>query len=84
MPGATRGDVRDIFLDHLDRLRAAYSVRAADCRAAADAAADSDGWTAGLDRGLAMAYNLAAEDLAEAIETERGLMRAVTSIPGGH
>ncbi len=38
----------------------------------------------GLDRGLAMAYNLAAEDLAEAIETERGLMRAVTSIPGGH
>jgi hypothetical protein len=29
-----------------------------------------------------MAYNLAAEDLAEAIETERGLMRAVMHVPG--
>jgi len=84
MPAATSDDVRDIFLDHLDRLRAAYATRGADCRASADAAAESDGWTAGLDRGLAMAYNLVAEDLAEAIKVERRLTRTVTSIPGGH
>jgi len=84
MPGATRNDVRDIFLDHLDRLRADYARRAKDCTATAEAAVDTDGWTAGLERGLAMAYDLVAHDLGEAIETERGLHRAVVNVPGGH
>ncbi len=84
MPAATSDDVRDIFLDHLDRLRADYAHRANDSKAAATAAVDTDGWTAGLERGLAMAYDTASHDLAEAIKVERGLMRAVTSIPGGH
>ncbi len=84
LPGATRGDVRDIFLDHLDRLRADYARRAKDCTATAEAAVDTDGWTHGLNRGMALAYDLAAHDLAEAIETERGLTRAVCNVPGGH
>tara|TARA_Y100000310_G_scaffold181766_1_gene181800 strand:- start:296 stop:550 length:255 start_codon:yes stop_codon:yes gene_type:complete len=84
MPAATSDDVRDIFLDHLDRLRADYARRAKDCTATAEAATDTDGWTHGLNRGMALAYDLAAHDLGEAIDVERGLTRAVTSIPGGH
>tara|TARA_Y100000310_G_C20597712_1_gene771360 strand:+ start:472 stop:633 length:162 start_codon:yes stop_codon:yes gene_type:complete len=49
---------------------------------AAAAAVDTDGWTAGLERGLAMAYDAAAHDLAEAVKVERGLNRAVCNIPG--
>ncbi len=83
MPPATSSDIRDIFLAHLDRLRADYSQRANDCKAAASAAADqADGWTCGLERGLAMAYETAAADLNEAIKVERGLFRVVV-IPGG-
>ncbi len=82
MSRATSDDVRDIFLDHLDRLRADYSKRHDDAMAAAAAAADCDGWTAGLERGLAMAYGATSYDLAQAIEVERGLMRAVTTVPG--
>ncbi len=76
-------DVRDIFLDHLERLERDYMKRRDASMTAAAAAGDVDGWTAGLERGLAMAYDAAAHDLAEAIKVERGLMRAVTNIPGG-
>ncbi len=83
MPPATTTDIREIFLDHLDRLRADYAVRSTDAKAAATAADDrADGWTAGLERGLAIAYEAAAADLNEAIKVERGLYRAV-AIPGG-
>ena len=82
MSHATTDDVRDIFLDHLDRLRADYAHRANDCKAAASAAVDTDGWTAGMERGMSIAYDLASHDLAEAIKVERGLNRAVSTVPG--
>ena len=82
MNSATTKDVRDIFLDHLERLQRDYMQRRDDCMVAASQAADADGWTAGLERGLAMAYDAAAHDLAEAVKVERGLNRAVSNVPG--
>ena len=76
MTAVNKAEMREIFLAHLDRLRASYKTRSSDCRAAYEAAdASGDTWTAGLERGLSMAYGMAAEDLAAAVETERKLQR---------
>lgn len=83
VPAATSEDIRGIFLDHLERLRADYDKRSDDSRMAAAAADErADGWTAGLERGLSIAYGAVAADLGEAIKVERSLQ--VISIPGGH
>ena len=78
--GCTTNEMRDIFIAHLDRLRAGYKVRAADCEAAYQAAdATADAWTAGLERGLSMAYRMAETDIAEAIKTEQHLYRIIAN-----